>query len=179
MRVFLPTTYAGVRTALVDGEVVADIGFAVTPALREWYTEGDAEQLEYLAGADAAAASLRLLVDAVADAAVPPRRVVLAVELPDAATRPAPEVARAAVRLAAPVPWRAVESALVDDADAEDDVRRAVSALSALSALRDHGAAAAVTEEALEKALDMAWEDAADHEPGWWAVQELAALVAP
>ncbi len=164
MRVFLPTTYAGVRTALAAGVVIAEIGFAVTPAMREWYTEGDAEELEYLAGADAAAASLRLLVEA--DDAVPLRRVVLAAEVPDADVRPAPEVQRTAVRLAAHVPWRAVESALVDDAAAEDDVRRAVSGLSGLS-----GLSAAETEKAMA--------DVEDHEPGWWAVQELAALVAP
>ena len=54
-------------------------GFAVTPALREAYASGDAEELEYAAMTEAARASLRLLA---ADPAAPPRRVVLAAEMP-------------------------------------------------------------------------------------------------
>ena len=55
-------------------------GFAVTPALREWYSSGDKEELEYVALLHAARASLRMLQD---DPAAPARRVVLAAELPD------------------------------------------------------------------------------------------------
>ena len=160
-RVYLPTTLAGLRGALEAGSVDAGTGYAVTPALREWYAEGDLEELEYAASNAAARASLRLL--AAGDGA-PPRRVVLAVELPDDAVRPAPDVDRAAVRIAAPVPWRVVESALVDDPSAVDDVRRAVAALSAADSGDDD---ATFTVDSVD-----------DHELGWYAVQELSALVA-
>jgi len=160
-RVYLPTTLAGLRGALEAGSVDAATGYAVTPALREWYAEGDLEELEYAASTAAARASLRLL--AAGDGA-PPRRVVLAVELPDDAVRPAPDVDRAAVRIAAPVSWRVVESALVDDPSAVDDVRRAVAALSAADPGDDD---ATFTVDSVD-----------DHELGWYAVQELSALVA-
>ena len=57
-------------------------GFAVTPALREWYSSGDEEELEYVAMTQAARASLRLLH---ADPGAPARRVVLAAEVPSRA----------------------------------------------------------------------------------------------
>jgi len=161
VRVYLPTTLAGLRTALDAGELVTATGYAVTPALREWYVEGDLEELEYAATGAAARASLRCLAEGDDTTA---RRVVLAVELPDEAVRPAPDVHRAAVRLAAPVPWPAVDSALVDDPSAADDVRLALTVLTAADAGDDD---ALFTVDALD-----------DHELGWYAAQELSALVA-
>ncbi len=122
MRVYLATTMTGLAKLLADGSVEVPVAHAVTPALREWYVEGDAEELEYAALTNAARASLHQLA---ADPAAPPRRVVLAADVADAAARPAPDVDRAAVRLAGPVALRDVVSAHVDDADAADDVRRA------------------------------------------------------
>ncbi len=161
MRVYLPCTLERLRTALETGEVDAELAFAVTPALREWYVEGDADELEYAAGLAAARASLRLI----ASGGEQPRRVVLAVEVPDGGARPAPDLDRAAVRLATPVPLRLVDSALVDDASAADDVRRAAAAVAAADAGDDD---ASFVVDSVE-----------DHELGWWAVQELPALVAP
>ena len=158
MRVYLPCTRSGLRAALAAGQVDATVGYAVTPALREWYVEGDLEELEYAASTAAARASLRLLAGG-----DDWRRVVLAAELPDADARPAPEVHRAAVRLAGPVPWRVVESALVDDGSAAPDVRRGVDALPAADAGDDD---AAFLVDAVE-----------DHELGWYAVQELDDLL--
>ena len=126
MRVYLPTTMAGLRAALAGGSLDATTGFAVTPALREWYVEGDLEELEYAATSAAARASLRMLGDGA------PRRVVLAAELPDGRVHPTGTPAgedRAAVRVDGPVDLSLVESALVDDPDAGDDVRAAVAAL--------------------------------------------------
>lgn len=160
-RVYLPTTLAGLRAALEAGSIDAASGFAVTPALREWYVEGDLEELEYAATTAAARASLGLL--AARDGSAP-RRVVLAVDLADDAVQPAPELDRAAVRLSAPVPWQAVESALVDDPSAADDVLSAIAALPAAEAGDDD---AAFTVDSVD-----------DHELGWYAVQELSALVA-
>jgi hypothetical protein len=160
MRVYLATTMTGLAKLLADGSVEVPVAHAVTPALREWYVEGDAEELEYAALTNAARASLHQLA---ADPAAPPRRVVLAAEVADPAARPAPDVERAAVRLAGPVALRDVVSAHVDDADATDDVRRAVAALPAADA-GDEDAQFVV--DAVE-----------DHELGWFAAQEIGPLV--
>jgi hypothetical protein len=159
VRVYLPSTRSGLRAALEVGQVEAAVGYAVTPALREWYVEGDQEELEYAASAAAARASLRLLAGGSDDW----RRVVLAAELPERDARPAPDVHRAAVRLAGPVPWRVVESALVDDGSAAPDVRRGADALPAADAGDDD---AAFLVDAVE-----------DHELGWYALQELGDLL--
>jgi len=158
MRVYLPMTMAALAAALDAGTVEAPVAYAVTPALREWYTEGGIDELEHAAAAVAARFSLhRLTGDASA------RRVVLAADVPDPGARPAPDLDRAAVRLAEPVSLAQVVAALVDDPDAADDVRRAVAALSAAEA---GDADAAFTVGSVE-----------DHELAWYAVQELAALV--
>src|ERR1700722_7410085 len=82
MRVYLPATLLGLTRLLMTGEVGQPPvrGFAVTPALREGYSSGDLEELEYIALLHAARASLRLLHD---DPGVPQRRVVLAAEVPE------------------------------------------------------------------------------------------------
>jgi hypothetical protein len=163
VRVYLPTTLAGLRVTLEAGEVPAGTGYAVTPALREWYVEGDLEELEYAAAAAAARASLRLLADTDAD-----RRVVLAAEVPDDAVGPSPHSGllgdRAAVAVVVPVPLRLVDAALVDDPAAVEDVRRARAALLAADTGDDDA-------EFVVSALE-------DHELGWYAAQELGALVA-
>jgi acetylornithine deacetylase/succinyl-diaminopimelate desuccinylase-like protein len=140
--------------APVDGT-----GYAVTPALREWYREADTDELEYAAGQAAAVAALRLLGT---DAQAPRRRVVLAVDVEESSARP-DGAAPAAVTVAEPVPRSAWASALVDDGDAESVVSAAVSSL----------AAAASGDPDAEFALD----EAAAHELGWYAVQELADLL--
>ena len=77
MRVYLPTTLTALACLLRAGVIgPAPVrGYAVTPALREWYASGDLEELEYVAMAQAARESLRLLAD---DPQAPRRRVVLA-----------------------------------------------------------------------------------------------------
>lgn len=159
MRVYLPSTLPALAAALDAGQLDGSVAFAVTPTLREWYIEGDTEELEYVAAAAAARASLRLLVGSDG----PDRRVVLAADVPDATARPAPDLGRAAMRLSAPVRLAEVQSALVDDGDAAVDVRRAVAALDAADA-GDEDARLTV-------------DDLEDHELGWYAVQELGVLV--
>jgi hypothetical protein len=147
-------------SALRSGSLDVPTGYAVTPALREWYVEGDLEELEYAATSAAARASLRMVGDGV------PRRVVLAAELPEAQVHPSGtpvDEDRAAVRLEAPVALSLVESALVDDPDAADDVRAAVAALPAADAGDDDAT--------------FVVDGAEDHELGWYAAQELAVLV--
>lgn len=163
MRVFLPFTGARLRELLAAGtagEVRVEAGYAVTPALREWYVEGDQEELEYAAMLAAARASVRLLAGC---PDCPARRLVLAAEVADGSARPDPTVDRAAVRLTTPVPLSAVVSAHVDDPAAEPDVRRAVAALPAAGAGDE----------------DAQWvvDGLEDHELAWYAAQELHALL--
>src|SRR5437667_3144200 len=95
MRVFLPSTLPALAEALRAGQVGSGAGpdpgpqpgYAVTPALREAYASGDEEELEYAALTEAARASLRMLAS---DTAAPPRRVVLAAELPAEQVKPDP-----------------------------------------------------------------------------------------
>lgn len=147
MRIFVPATLrllvAAQGSGRLDGSVSGagsagggdqDVdprsAYAVTPALREWYTEGDAEELEYAAMLDAAAASLRLLA---MDRTCPRRRVVLAAEVPDAQVRPA-DHERSAVRLAAAPTLSQVVAVHVDDDEATSDITAAVQALGAADA---------------------------------------------
>jgi hypothetical protein len=159
VRVYLPMTLPALAAVLESGAAEAPVAFAVTPALREWYVEGDLEQLEYVASAAAARASLRRLAGGTAGA----RRVVVAAEVPDASARPAPDLDRAAVRLADPVDLAQVVSALVDDPGAADDVRRGAAALAAADAGDED---ATFTVDSVE-----------DHELAWYDAAELAALV--
>ena len=137
-------------------------GFAVTPALREAYASGDAEELEYAALTAAARASLRMLA---ADPAAPPRRLVLAAELPAAQVRPDPlDAEPGRVTVMAPVPLENLVSAHVDDPDAAADVRRAAAGVRRAAA----GGA--------DAGFDV--DRAEGHELAWYAVQELPELAA-
>ena len=162
MRVFLAATLPALAAALQTGQVGSGPrpGFAVTPALREAYASGDAEELEYAALTEAARASLRLIA---ADPAAPARRVVLAAEIPaeqvswDTLDS---EPAQVLVTHAIPVAW--VAAAHVDDHDAADDVRRAADALAAADAGDDDA--------------QFTVDGAEGHELGWYATQELSYL---
>jgi hypothetical protein len=160
MRVFVPATLPMLAALQDSGRLdpTGGTGHAVTPALREWYAQADADELDYAALADAAKGSLRLLA---ADPGAPCRRVVIAVDLPDAT--PDAGGGRSAVRLAAPVGLEQVVSVHVDDAEAEQTVRAAVDALDAAAA-GDADAAAAVGEPEGFELL-------------WFATQEIPDLV--
>ena len=163
MRVFLPTTLRALGSALVAGEVgPAPVrGFAVTPALREWYVGGDLEELEYLAMTLASRASLRMLHE---DANAPRRRAVLAAELPDEIVRPFNGFDRPGeVAVTLPVGLDGVVSGHVDAKDAEADVDAAAAALPAADA--GDGDAKFVV------------DSAEGHELLWYATQELIYLI--
>jgi hypothetical protein len=139
------------------------IGYAVTPSLREWYAEGDLEELEYVALTHAARASLRLLAD---ESSGTPRRVVLAVDVPENRARPEADTDVAAVLLDGEVEFAAVVSAHVDgpdDDDAAADVQAAVQALAAADAGDDDA-------RFVVDSVD-------DHELQWFAAQEIALLL--
>jgi hypothetical protein len=164
VRVYLPCTLPELAALLGRAQVSEPPvrGFAVTPALREWYSSGDLEELEYVAMAQAARASLRLLAD---DPDAPPRRVVLAVEIPDERVRPVNDSAGdpAAVQVSGEVPVSEVVSGHVDDVIADDDIRAAVAAL----AKADEG----------DDDARFTVDGAEGHELMWYARQELPYLV--
>ena len=130
MRVYVPTTVDQLKTLRDNGFQPPVAAHAVTPALREWYVEGDVEELEYAAADEAAGASLRLLASTGSSV---PRRVVVAADVPDDAVIPG-GVARSGVVVQLPVTLAEVASVHVDDDEARADVRVAVQAVSAADA---------------------------------------------
>ena len=159
MRVYVPATLPLLRQWLDSGHMPPGRGFAVTPALRGWYREGDEEEMEYVAQLAAGRAALDLL-DADPDARR--LRVVVAADVPDADVAVDEAAGRAAVAVGAAAPVSDWASALVDDEDAESVVSAAVTAL---------GAAAGGDDDAM-----FALDEAASYELGWYAVQELPNL---
>ena len=162
MRVYLPSTLTTLRTLLDDGALGGAPlpGYAVTPALREWYAEGNDEELEYAALSLAARASVRLL-DADPDAVR--RRVVVVVDVPDTDVRPVPHVDRAAVKVGCDLPLRLVRAVHVDDPAAVADVTVAADAVVEAD-LGSQDAAFRV-------------EQAEGHELQWFATQEIGPLL--
>jgi len=160
VRVYLPATVPLLRRWLADGQAPVGLGWAVTPGLREWYREGDEEEMEYVAQLAAGRSSLGLLAD---DPAAPRRRVVVAADAPDLDVLPTGG-ARGQVTVTVPLPCTRWASALVDAPDAEAAVSAAVEALPAAAAGDDDAA--------------FALDEAAAAELGWYAVQELEALLA-
>jgi hypothetical protein len=162
LRVYLPSTLPALRRLLDTGSVGDPPlpAFAVTGALREWYAEGDQEELEYAALTLAARASLRLL-DVDPDA--PPRRAVVVAEVADDAVTPAPALDRGAVTVGAPVAIADVQSVHVDDPSAEDDVRSAVQAV--------------IEADLGSEDAAFRMEQAEGHELQWYATQELGPLL--
>ena len=94
--------------------------FAVTPALRESYAEGDDDELADVALREAALASVRLLAGAADEpsSGLPPRRAVLVAEVDGATARP--DLDDAVVRLSGPVAIDDVIAAYVDNARRRD-----------------------------------------------------------
>ncbi|MDH2455505.1 hypothetical protein QDW14_03305 [Corynebacterium bovis] len=128
MHVYVPATFDMLGVLAGEGTmpVRSGVGFALTPALREFYTSGDEEEIGYQAFLDAARASLRLL--AIEDEErFPARRVVLSVDVDDDKLTLAPEDGEAVVRLdPATVTTAQLAAVHVDDADAEPATRAAV-----------------------------------------------------
>jgi len=184
MRVFLPSTLPELAEALRAGQLGSSTGsstgagvesgtgssisaaadqqpgYAVTPALREAYASGDEEELEYAALTEAARASLRMLAG---NPAAPPRRVVLAAEIPaDEVKLDATDREPARVLVTAVIPVDKLASAHVDDGEAGPDVRTAADALDAADAGDDDAR--------------FAVDGAEGHELAWYATQELSYL---
>ncbi|WP_371259187.1 hypothetical protein [Mycobacterium sp. GA-1285] len=162
VRVYIPATLTMLQQLVADRVLHARSGtaFAVTPALRESYAEGDDDELAEVARREAALASLRLLAgEGVGD--LPPRRAV--VEAQVEGVTPRPDLDDAVVRLAGPIAFEDVIAAYVDNADAESAVLAAVEAVDEAD-LGDEDAEFVVG-------------DAQDHDLAWYAPQELPFLL--
>jgi hypothetical protein len=165
MRVYLPFTLPTLAKLLADGQAATTAvrGYAVTPALREWYSSGDEEELEYAAMIQAARASLRLLRG---EPEAPSRRVVLAADLPEhqiawvaGFDEPALVEVRTLVSLAD------VVSGHIDEPSAATDISAAVAALEAA----DSG----------DQDARFVVDGAEGHELLWYATQELRTISLP
>lgn len=162
MRVFVPMTMSGLRRLYARGGLGQQptFGCAVTPYLRDYYSTADEDELEYLILGAAAHDSLRLLA---ADPDEERRRVVVAVEAPDAAVLPDPGAGRTAVLVSVDVPLAQVVAVHVDGPEAMAAIVAATLAADAAD-LGDVGAAEVVAA-------------AEDHELLWYATQEIPYLV--
>lgn len=164
MRVYIPFTFDMLGELAAQGEhpVRSGYGFALTPAVREFYTGGDEEELAYAAFLEAARASLRLLTIG-DEQRFPHRRVVLSVDVDDKAFTYAPDVDDSVVRLDPPVVRVEQLAAIhVDDAAAE----------AATAAAVDQIDAADLGDEDAELALG----DCEDNLMSWYDAKELAIL---
>ncbi len=145
--------------------------FAVTPALREAYSDGDDDELAEVALRDAALASLRLIGDFAAQPAtegLPPRRVVLQADIEDTADTAGkitlrPDLDDPVVRLSGEIALEQLIAAYVDNAAAESAVLAAVEVVDAAD-LGDEDA-------------ELTVGDAQDHDLAWYAPQELPFLL--
>jgi len=155
IRVYVPSTIHRLQRLLDEGTIgpAPFAAHAVTDAVRRELPDGTEDEWEYAASTAAAQASIRLL-----DADEPPRRVVVAVDVPT--VRAADPEDPTAVEVEQVAPLRRVAAVLADSAEAE----------SAVAEARD--AVAAGAEDAERLVLRCV-----DHEPGWWAVQELDVLL--
>ncbi|WP_018348072.1 DUF6912 family protein [Longispora albida] len=161
MRVYIPATIPVLALLRDKGELGGPLtAHAVTPALREWYAEGDEEELEYAAFTSAAQSALQLLR---LDSSAPSRRAVISADVSDIGVRVTHELGSSMVELAHPVTLKGVAALHIDDAEAEADVEAAV----------------AVILEALAGDADAQFtvDGTEDHDLSWYDVSELSQLL--
>jgi len=161
MRVYIPATLAMLSLLIADGDFQPRSGtaFAVTPALRESYAEGDDDELAEVAIAEAAMASIRLLATE-SDDDLPLRRAVV---IADADAESRPDLDTAVVRLKGRIGLDQVVAVYVDNAAAEPAVAAAIEVIDSAD-LGDEDA-------------ELTVGDAQDHALAWYATQELPFLL--
>ena len=164
MRMYIPATLPMLAELVADGSMQPRSGtaFAVTPALREAYAEGDDEELAEVALGEAARASLRLL-SAESDDAGKPRRAVVVADSPTDAATARPDLDDAVVLVSGRVNLDQVAAVYVDNAAAEPAVRAAIAVIDEAD-LGDEDA-------------ELTVGDAQDHDLAWYATQELPFLL--
>lgn len=162
MRVYIPATLAMLQGLVADGDMqpLSGTAFAVTPALRESYAEGDDDELAEVAIGEAAMASIRLLAADSRDDGLPLRRAVL---IADVDAEPRPDLDTAVVRVSGRVSLDQVAAAYVDNAVAEPAVAAAIEVIDSAD-LGDEDA-------------ELTVGDAQDHDLAWYATQELPFLL--
>jgi hypothetical protein len=131
VRVYVPATASMVARLRDSAELPDSVAaaHAVTPALREWYVEGDEEELEYVAFSRAAQEALRLLH---ADPTATRRRVVVSADVAPYAFEPLnQDLGSSAIRLTAPIRLEAIAAIHIDAKEAETDVAEAAEAVDA------------------------------------------------
>jgi hypothetical protein len=169
MRVYIPATLPLLSELAKRGELGPGplAAYAVTPALREWYVEGDEEELEYAALTEAARAALRLLA---ADPLAPRRRVVVAAESTDAVVTPVGTpfsrdegIAPSEVRVDGVIMLRDIAAFHVDDVTAEPAVGEAALVVGAA----DNG----------DEDAQFTVDGVEDYDLLWFATQELPDLI--
>jgi hypothetical protein len=161
-RVYLPATVPLLSSLRAAGGLTTPMnGHAVTAELREWYAEGDDEELEYVAFTRAAQDALHMLRN---DPAAPRRRVVISVDVDAADVRAVTrDLGSSSVLVGTRLTLDAVAAIHMDGAAAEADVT----------------AAADVVEEAAAGDPDAQFtvDGAEDHELEWYDVIELDHLL--
>lgn len=162
MRVYIPATLPMLQEFVADGflQPRAGTAFAVTPALRESYSEGDDEELGEVALGEAALASLRLL-SADPDGGLPLRRAVVVADTDKVTLRP--DLDDAVVRVSGRLTMDQVAAVYVDNADAEPAVRAAIAVIDEA----DFG----------DEDAELTVGDAQDHALAWYATQEVPFLL--
>ncbi len=158
-RVYVPGTLPLLAGLRENGELGLTplVAHAVTPALREWYAEGDEEELEYVAFTRAAQAALHLLRR---DPGAPRRRAVISVDVPASVIGSVDQdLGSSTVRISAPVSLPTIAALHVDGPGAEPDVSAAVSAVDEA--------------EAGDPDAQFVVDGAEDHELEWYDPSEL------
>lgn len=164
MRVYVPGTFSMLKILAEDARmpVRSGYGFAVTPALREFYTAGDEEEIAHSAFEDAALASIRLL--AIGEEQFPYRRVVVSVDVDDAAVDLQPELGESVLKLdPAQIRFDQVAAIHVDTEANEEFTAKAIEVIDAA----DLG----------QEDAELLVGDALDQFMAWYDPSELSALV--
>ena len=163
MRVYLGITLTELASAVAQGGFGPPplLAYAVTPSLREWYAEGDQEELEYAATTDASRESLRHLSF---DTAAPRRRVVVAADAPDGLVLPDASLGRSGVVVQAALPMDKVAAVHVDEPEAAEVVAAAADVVGKADAGEDDA--------------EFAVDEASARELLWYARQEIPDLLA-
>ena len=165
MRVYIPATFSMISRLNETGVLMVRSGyvFGVTPALKEFYTSGDEDELADAAFSDAARASLRLL--AIGDEEkFEHRRVVIVADIEDARLTPQPDADDAVLKVApAQLTIDELASVHIDVEGAENAVRDAIAAVDEA----DMG----------DPDAEFVIGEAEDHALAWYDVSELPFLV--
>ncbi|MBP3088741.1 hypothetical protein EML15_06200 [Corynebacterium sp. sy017] len=164
MRVYLPATFSMLRELSQTGVIHArsGYGFAVTPALTDFFESGTEEEIAEYAFDEASRASLRLL--AIGDDFFPHRRVVVSVDIDDGRVSFVPNLDEAVLKIEpAQIAVSDVAAIHIDVESSEEAVAKAIAVIDEAD-LGDEDAMLVVG-------------DALDNFLAWYDPSELSALV--